>query len=395
MEEQPFGFQGEALHIVHEPAYPDGNISPCIGQRFDHHRHVEGVCSFLDLPADIASLPFIPIGDMGKLGNRNCFIFSGFRGAELAVDSHFPLLSACSARDVETERMHLIFSMAVGTLIEDLVQSFRSFFEGDRDPVFFLPSILIVFERAADPRIELIDREGFRFLYIGDQKEVACDRNAPFFQVPDGTVQVVSVHIEHDHGNTQQLADLPQRIGQNGGGPAEGISCLRIQGENVAIGVQDFFDVPHDLEVIGEFAFADSTGVSQEPFTTDESVDRDYVVRSVGEEGGCRHFEVDERHMGTEQEERRLDAFRPSPRDGQAPQPYLRITEQPGKRAQIMTLGYGVPFHIKAFCVGKFFKWSHGSFLCRFDGRSMTSGKQGLRQDDLTTSLFSLDWDHG
>jgi hypothetical protein len=83
--------------------------------------------------------------------------------------------------------------------------------------------------------------------------------------------------------------------------------------------MQDFFDVPHDLKIIGEFAFADSTGVSQEPFTTDEPVDRDYIVRPVGKEGGGRHFEVDERHMGTEQEERRFDAFHPSPCDSQTP----------------------------------------------------------------------------
>lgn len=29
---------------------------------------------------------------------------------------------------------------------------------------------------------------------------------------------------------------------------------------DAAISMQDFFDVPHGLKVIGEFAFADSTG---------------------------------------------------------------------------------------------------------------------------------------
>ncbi len=127
------------------------------------------------------------------------------------------------------------------------------------------------------------------------------------------------MHVEHHHGNTQQLADLAQRIGEDGGGSTEGIPGFRIEGEDIAVDMQDFLDLPHDLKVIGEFSLADSAGVSQQPFAADEAVNRDHIVRPVGEEGGGRHLEVDERHMGAEQKKRRSDAFHPSLPDLQAP----------------------------------------------------------------------------
>ena len=103
----------------------------------------------------------------------------------------------------------------------------------------------------------------------------------------------MSVADEGDDRNSQQPAAGAERLGQDGRRPAERVSRLGVDDEDV-VRVERSFHMAEQEDVGGEFPLADAADVPKQPFAADEAVDRDDIVRPRGPDRRRGDLEVEE-----------------------------------------------------------------------------------------------------
>ena len=123
---------GKTIHIVRQRAFANVNVASRIRKGLDPDRANDGIRSVFDLTSNVRALPFVPVRNMRKLG------FSALC-AQNAQLVHLPALSAGGAEELRTARTHLVFRLAVGALIQNLVQTFCTAGAGDANAALALP----------------------------------------------------------------------------------------------------------------------------------------------------------------------------------------------------------------------------------------------------------------
>ena len=270
--------QGEAgFKIVVDPGLAQGDKAVTTGEGIDFHFAIVAVSAVDDLLANLFLLPLEPIGNVGEFG-------FAFRGLQLAVLLKEPMLAAVVAEDFCALGSHLELGVAMGALIEDLLQAFSTVYLGNEDVVFQLVAVLVILHGGADDGIDLIGGHVSYLLGSEHLTEGGVEGNFPLVGVsPEGRVEVVAVMGYHHQGDLVHLHQTAQGIGQVRGGADGGVPCLGIHAQNVAV-LKNFADGLDQVDVIGEFPGADGADPGQKPGHLVIAVDVDHVV--YGMRGG-------------------------------------------------------------------------------------------------------------
>lgn len=133
--------EGEALPVVGQMPLPYLINGLEIHHHGNVHVDVQLVCPVLKLPAYLLPLPAIPVRDVGKLRLP-------FRRRKVADGGQFPVLAAMAAGQAGAFARQLPLRAAMGTFIQNTLQTVRPETVGDLNAVFPLPA-------------ELVEREGF------------------------------------------------------------------------------------------------------------------------------------------------------------------------------------------------------------------------------------------
>ena len=251
------------------------------------------ICALLDLAAHLSALPLKPIGDMGELGFAAA-------GGELAVFFHKPALAALLAEYLRAFGGHLELGMAMGALVEHLLQSLGAVSVGDEDIVFQLIAVFVILHGFGDYGVDLL---GAHLLHLlGGEHLTEHGAVGDFVLVlvgPEGGVEVVAVVGDNHQRDFVHLHQSAKGVRQEGCGADGGVACLGVHAQYVAVldYAADGFD---EVKVGGEFAGADGAYPCQQPGHHVVAVDVYNVVHlsRVGHHGG--QLKVDEGLMVAE-----------------------------------------------------------------------------------------------
>ena len=158
-----------------------------------------------------------------------------------------------------------------------------------------------------------------------------------------------------------QFAQFAKGCGKHRRGAAEGIAGLRIDHRYILV-VQDFAYLTHQHGVAGEFAGADASHASQEPFPADKPVYRHHIICLIGiDDLGC-NLEVHEGVVVAKEDVRRLEVLRSRmPVDNGLVNHHIRPAQEFCERLQIPSGADRVTHHIKAG--NRFFHFRSGFAL--------------------------------
>ena len=171
---------GKAVHVVHHCPLSETDKPFCIRQRIDRHgQYTAGIDSLLDLAADVLALPFIPVGNVGKL--RLALV-----GRQLAEFRHGPAFTARLTAQRRPGRAHVKLLSAARALIEHLVQPLRPSLIRRADPTLLLPGEIVVLKRLDDPAVNFVCRCRSQLFRREEQREVRLRRlDAAVVQIPE------------------------------------------------------------------------------------------------------------------------------------------------------------------------------------------------------------------
>ena len=239
------------------------------------------ICALLDLAAHLSALPLEPIGDMGEFG-------FAIAGAELAVFFHKPAFAAAFAEYFRAFGGHLELRVAMGALVEHLLQTLGTVQVSDEDVVFQLIAVFIILHSLGNNGVYLVCAHLLHLL-CGEHltEHGAVGDFVLVFVGPEGGVEVVAVVGDNHQGNFVHLDKSAKGIRQEGGGADGGIAGLGVHAEYVAV-LDYAADGFNKVKVGGEFAGADGAYPCQQPGHHVVAVDVNNVVHlsGVGHHGG-------------------------------------------------------------------------------------------------------------
>ena len=325
------GFHGDfkSVHIVRHGAFAERNKALRVRKTFHPDGQYAGrVGAVFNLCSDVGSLPFVPVGNVRKLGLPVAC-------DQFAVFGHGPDLAAAFAGQGRAAGRRGELFFALWALIKDLFKTDRSVGAVDLDPVFELPSEIVVLKLVNDPSVDLVDRKGADLL----RRDQLFHRRRRGFHaalvtgVPEGVIDMVTVADDRDDRHAERLAELPERFRHGSGRSAERVTRLGVDRRDALV-IYDGADVLHDGHIVCEFALADTADIAKQFFAADKAVDRDDVIRHVRKSRARRNLHIEKRVVVTEQDVGRLDALHIDPLDLRSVFPRPGKREHPDDRLQ-------------------------------------------------------------
>ena len=144
-----------------------------------------------------------------------CEFGLSLKGGKGAVLAEIPTLSAFLAEDLGTLGVHFGFGLAMGALIEHLMQSLGAEGLGNENALVLLILIIIVNESLSKCDVDLVCAH---CLYlISREKELhfgAHGHLSLLLYVPNGGVQVISVVDGNDYGHLVHFDEGAQGVGK-------------------------------------------------------------------------------------------------------------------------------------------------------------------------------------
>ena len=191
-------------------------------------------------------------------------------------------------------------------LIQHLVQPLRPTPVRRADAALLLPGKVVVLKGLDDPAIHLVGRRRLQFLRREEQREVRlCRLDAAVVQIPERRVDMVPVADQRDDRHAEQLAELAQRCGQDGGRAAERIARLGVEQPYGAV-VHDALELADQRDVVGELPLADAADIPQQLLAPDKTVDCHDIIGAMGIDRPRRDLEVQKGVMVAQHQIRRL-----------------------------------------------------------------------------------------
>ena len=140
--------------------------------------------------------------------------------------------------------LHAVFRTAVGTLIEDPVQTVCPEGNIDGDAVVPLPCEIVEGEGLVQPGIQLRNGQLLQLLGGGQALDVGADLHIPDLEhVVQGIPVEGALGDDRHHGNTQLLHQNAQLPGQGGGAAVEGVARLGVHQDAGLVGLEHVLHV--------------------------------------------------------------------------------------------------------------------------------------------------------
>ena len=179
------------LHVVRKAT--GAHLVESLGVNYHHNvaRNVKSVAAVENLAANALALPFVPIGNVIKVG-------LALQSLEISKLGELPFFAALGASKVYTLRFHFALLLTVGAFVEYRVKTVSAEGLVDDDLVLLLPTEIIEGKLAVEHLLYLFNAH---FLYFVGGENVAklrVHRNVAVFDVAvRGNVKINAVRLEH------------------------------------------------------------------------------------------------------------------------------------------------------------------------------------------------------